>query len=118
MKDPSRGGKAVEMWRKSIGGDGVAAASNCSWREKRPRADSNCALRLRRPTLCPLSYGGGRRNFITCCEVACNVSIYGKSNNLCLCHRCQSQQLGAKLLDDADITLLIAKPGELFLFMG
>ena len=25
---------------------------------KRPRADSNCALRLRRPTLCPLSYGG------------------------------------------------------------
>ena len=30
-----------------------------------PRADSNCALRLRRPTLCPLSYGGGRRNFIT-----------------------------------------------------
>src|SRR5258707_7311368 len=31
----------------------------------RAGADSNCALRLRRPTLCPLSYGGVRRNFIT-----------------------------------------------------
>src|SRR3972149_865960 len=29
-----------------------------------PCTDSNCALRLRRPTLCPLSYRGGRRNFI------------------------------------------------------
>ena len=29
-----------------------------------PCTDSNCALRLRRPTLCPLSYRGGRRDFI------------------------------------------------------
>src|SRR6266498_402110 len=28
---------------------------------KRPYTDSNCALRLRRPTLCPLSYRGGRQ---------------------------------------------------------
>src|SRR5918993_2426478 len=30
-----------------------------------PCTDSNCALRLRRPTLCPLSYRGGRTDFIT-----------------------------------------------------
>jgi hypothetical protein len=29
-----------------------------------PCTDSNCALRLRRPTLCPLSYRGGRQDFI------------------------------------------------------
>ena len=29
-----------------------------------PCTDSNCALRLRRPTLCPLSYRGGREDFI------------------------------------------------------
>ena len=28
-----------------------------------PHADSNCALQLRRLTLCPLSYGGNGRNF-------------------------------------------------------
>ena len=45
-----------------------AVVSCESFTKRRPRADSNCALRLRRPTLCPLSYGGGRRNFIILCR--------------------------------------------------
>src|SRR5688572_20014196 len=37
---------------------------------KYPCTDSNCALRLRRPTLCPLSYRGGRQDFIILEEVS------------------------------------------------
>lgn len=48
----------LKFWR------GISLKSDPKWRCRRyPCTDSNCALRLRRPTLCPLSYGGERNGF-------------------------------------------------------
>src|SRR5688500_6784986 len=72
-----------------------------------PCTDSNCALRLRRPTLCPLSYRGGRRNFI----------IKQGRPYLCFSLGSELHQFRSQLLDDLCIPILITNSIELFLLM-
>src|SRR5688572_28186177 len=58
-----------------------------------PCTDSNCALRLRRPTLCPLSYRGGRRDFITIIFCHCEARSLRRSNLLALKLSLQNRRL-------------------------
>jgi hypothetical protein len=82
----------------------------------RPRADSNCALRLRRPTLCPLSYGGGQGDFITLRETSevCQTSEVFLS----LRRGRQQRHLGAQVRDDLRVAAFLAVVLQLFLFVG
>ena len=77
--------------------------------KERPRANSNCALRLRRPTLCPLSYGGGRQNFITSAE----VFTYRVAPA-----RRELHKFAAQSLNDPGVASTIANFGELLLLVS
>ena len=55
--------------------------------EKYPCTDSNCALRLRRPTLCPLSYRGERTGFYHIASCRCEFPKGAKPRSVLIMAR-------------------------------